>query len=101
MRIYFERTGGLMGMRIAATVDTQSLPAEDALNLHEMIDAVSFFDLPENPLESSEGADQFLYKLVVEDEERQHTVLTADSVAPEALRPLLRLLTILTRSTQS
>jgi len=98
MRIHFERSGGFMGMRIAGTVDTDSLPTEDALDLRQMVDAARFFDLPASFPASATGADQFQYKLVVEDEERQHTVEMTDVTSPDELRPLLRRLTILTRS---
>ena len=30
MRVHFERSGGLTGMRVATSLDTDSLPAEDA-----------------------------------------------------------------------
>jgi hypothetical protein len=98
MRIHFERTGGFMGLRIAGTVDTDSLSEEEALPLREMIEAASLFEQPETPSISSSGADLFQYKLVVEDEDRQHTIEITDSTAPEELRPLLRRLTVLTRS---
>lgn len=97
MRIYFERTGGFMGMRIAGSVDTKSLPIEEEMKLRDMLDAANFFELPEAAPEAQEGADQFSYKLVVEDEGREHTVETTDATAPETLRPLLRRLTMLTR----
>jgi len=100
MRIYFERTGGFMGLRITGTVDTDSLPDEEALPLRELIKATGVFGPPETPPSSSSAADQFQYKLVVEDDERQYTIETTDSTAPEELRPLLRHLTVLTRSGQ-
>ncbi len=98
MRIYFERSGGFMGMHIAKTLDTTALSPEEASSLHHMIDAAGFFELPETPTASPEGADQFHYKLTVEDEERHHSIETTDAAAPDALRPLLRRLTILARS---
>ncbi len=103
MRIYFERSGGFMGMHIEGIVDTNSLPSEEAKSIHELIDAASFFDLPEAPTSSTEGADQFQYKLFVDDQEqgRKHSIQTTDSAAPDTLRPLLRKLTIITRSSHS
>lgn len=98
MKIYFERSGGLMGRLVTGTVDTGSLPPEEAKVLREMVAAADFFELPESTKSASEGYDQFQYKLVVEDEDVRHTVETTDMAAPDALRPLLRRLTILTRS---
>lgn len=98
MRIYFERSGGFMGLRLAGTVDTDALTAEEADGLKAMIESAEFFSLPSQLPPASEGGDRFHYKLVVEDEARRHSVETDGSAAPEALWPLLRRLTILTRA---
>jgi hypothetical protein len=97
MRIQFERTGGLAGMRVVATLDTESLSPEAARELSEMVGAARFFDLPAVTAAPAPGADQFHYKLTVEAEGRRHTVETADAAAPEALRPLLQRLARLAR----
>jgi hypothetical protein len=98
MRIYFERSGGFMGLRITGTVDTDTLPTDEAAHLQEMIEAAGFFELPETLSSSGSGADLFQYKLVVEDKGRQHSLETSDAAAPDSLRPLLRRLTVLARS---
>lgn len=101
MKIYFERSGGFMGRMDSCEVDTESLPADEAVSLREMVTAASFFELPEP--EAKDGAlfsfpDQFQYKLVVESAQVKYTVETSDSAVPDSLRPLLRRLTIMTRS---
>jgi hypothetical protein len=98
MRIHFERTGGFAGMRIAATVDTESLPPEEARELHQLVADASFFDLPPVMTAPTPGADQFQYKLTVEAKGRQHTVEVGDATVVETLWPLLRRLTVLARS---
>ncbi|MCB9422867.1 MAG: hypothetical protein H6667_23915 [Ardenticatenaceae bacterium] len=99
MRIYFERSGGMMGKPVTATVDTKSLPSDEATAWREMVLESSFFALPETlKAASSESRDQFQYKVVVEVEEVSHTVETTDGAAPDSLRPLLRRLTIATRN---
>lgn len=100
MRIYFERSGGFMGLRVAGTVDTDALAAEEADTLVEMVESAGFFSLPAQLLPTSEGGDRFQYRLVVEDESRRHSVETDGSAVPESLWPLLRRLTILTRAGQ-
>ena len=100
MRIQFERTGGVAGIRVAATIDTESLSSEEARELREMIDAARFFDLPAFIASPTPGADQFQYKVTVEAEGRQHTVEVGDASAPESLQGLLRRLTVLARSTR-
>ena len=97
MRIYFERSGGFMGRRIAGIVDTTSLSDDEALSLQEMVDTANFFALPEHLPAAAGGADQFSYKLFVEDGERRNLVEATDVSAPDELRPLLRRLTVLTR----
>lgn len=98
MRIYFERSGGLMGKPMTATVDTKTLPSDEATAWREMVLESSFFALPETMAAVPEGQDQFQYKVVVEVEEVSHTVETTDGAAPDSLRPLLRRLTIATRN---
>ncbi|MEJ2748326.1 MAG: hypothetical protein P8183_10530 [Anaerolineae bacterium] len=101
MRIYFERSGGIMGKSMTATVDTNTLPTDEAASWREMVLESRFFGLPEMATTPSTGPDQFQYKVVVEVEEVSHTVQTTDSAAPESLRPLLRRLTIATRQPDS
>ena len=88
MRIEFERSGGLAGMRIAVSIDTDTLAESEAEELTELVDDSNFFELPEET-GTSAGADVFTYKLTVESEGRQHTVTTSDTEAPPALSALL------------
>ena len=46
MRVLFERTGGFAGMRLTATIDTESLSQKDARELTDMVHAAYFLDLP-------------------------------------------------------
>ena len=101
MRIHFERTGGFAGMRVTATIDTESLSPEEASELQEMVNAASFFDLPEVIEAPNGGADRFQYRLTVEDAGRSHTVRVGEAASPDELRPLLRRLTTLARSSRS
>lgn len=98
MRIYFERSGGFMGRQITCNVDTAQLPSDEADALQKMVTAASFFELPKT---AAQARDQFQYKVVVEAEQVKYTVETTDTAAPESLRPLLRQLTLMTRSTPS
>ena len=101
MRIHFERTGGFAGMRVTATIDTESLSPEEASELQEMVDTAKLFDLPEVIEAPNGGADRFQYNLTVEDAGRSHTVRVGEAAAPDELRPLLRRLTTLARSSRS
>jgi hypothetical protein len=97
MRIHFERTGGFAGTRLVATVDSQMLPPEDAGNLHGMVEAAGFFDLPSVIAAKTPGADRFQYRLTVETPDRRHRVEVDEAAVPARLRPLLEWLTILAR----
>ena len=98
MRVHFERSGGVAGFRLAATIDTETLPPDQARELEALVDAAGFFDLPEVMAGPAEAADQFQYRLTVEAGPRSHTVTVSESAAPASLRPLLRRLTVLARS---
>lgn len=89
MRIEFERSGGLMGRTIACSLDTETLPPDEARELRELVEEADFFSLPESTPGSAAQADQFSYKIMVESEGRSHTVTTSDDAAPSALVPLL------------
>jgi len=98
MKIYFERTGGFAGIRMAATVNTESLSPEQARELRDTLDAAAFFDLPARIESPALEADRFRYKLTVEAEGRRHTVEVGEAAVPEALRPLLQHLMAAARS---
>jgi hypothetical protein len=96
MRINFERSGGFAGMRVTATIDTDSLPADEAAELLQLVESAGFFDLP-TTIPSTVGADQFTYQLTVQSESRQHRVEVREGGVPPSLRPLLQRLTSLAR----
>ena len=96
MQIYFERSGGIMGLRLKTTVNTAELTVEEAQDWEQMLTSAGFFDLPSS-LETESGADRLIYKMTVVTTEQEHTALCTDEDAPEDLRPLLRRLTIMAR----
>ena len=97
MRIQFERTGGFAGMTVRGDIDTDSLPAEEAQALRKMIEAADVYSLPAKLASPTPGADRFQYTLTIEDEGRRHTVELGEGAASDALRALLRRLTVLAR----
>jgi hypothetical protein len=101
MRIHFDRTGGFAGMRVQATIDTDSLTPDDARQITELVAAAQFFELPSVIAATAPGADQFQYRLTVETEGRKHTVEVGDASAPETVQPLLRKLVVLARRSPS
>lgn len=95
-RIKYERTGGFTGMRIAADIEPDELPEEQARTLLDLLDDMDFGELPEH-LTNASAADQFTYTVTVETKKWEHTVITGDSSAPEKMQELLELLNRLAR----
>lgn len=98
MMFYLERTGGIAGLRMTVTLNTESLTPEDAHNLHQMVEDAGFFSLPEKLPEPNTGADLFNYRLTVEkfalsfSEGKKHTVEVDQLNIPENLQPLIQAL---------
>jgi len=93
MRIEFERFGGFAGMRLRATVQTETLPAAQAQEIEALVVAADFFDVPPNLSAPQPAADRFQYEVTVTDGERCHTVRADEAAVPVTLQPLLRRLT--------
>ena len=101
MKIYFERSGGLAGMRIVATLDTDTLPSDEVHQIQAMVDNAKFFDLPSKSPKPKKGADYFQYKITVETEGRKHTVETNDVAIKPTLRPFVDFLVKKARKKQT
>jgi len=90
-RIKFDRSGGFMGQDISLDLDLNMLPASEALSLIHQIQKSDFFKLPER-MPSPAKADEFLYTISVEIGSARRTIQVAEMDAPDALRPMLNLL---------
>lgn len=89
LRVQFERTGGFAGLRLTVDLNTDSLSAVEADELRHLVESARFFELPAQIVGSEKTADQFVYKVTVESEQRTHTITVGESAAPETLRPLI------------
>jgi len=89
MRIIFERSGGIMGLKSSLTIDLDELPVDQAETLRRIVDEANFFALPENP-PTRPIPDGFQYTLTIETDTARHTVRTSDTTASDELRPLLQ-----------
>ncbi len=101
MKISYRRTGGFAGMVMAFEIVTDSLSAEEAAELQELVASADFFALPAEIISNSPVTDQFQYKLTVVTEKQQHSVEVGDAAVPENLWPLINQLRLLSRSTQN
>ena len=96
MQIFFERSGGFMGLNLKTAVDTAELTTDEAQQWELVLDKAKFFDLPSH-LEGQSVADRLIYKIKVVTIEQEHTALFTDEDAPQELQPLLRKLTLMAR----
>jgi hypothetical protein len=83
-------------MRIAADIEPDQLPEDQARTLMDLLDDMDFNELPEQMM--SGGADQFTYTITVETKKWEHTVTTGDASASEKMQELVDLLNRLARS---
>jgi hypothetical protein len=97
MRIKFERSGGMAGMRLATSLNTKYLEADEAQKLEKLVEDCNFFDLPEKMTSSRGGADRFQYKITVSSGWKKHTLVADESELPKKLQSLVKQLTTLAR----
>jgi hypothetical protein len=90
LRVTFETTGGLGGLTMTKTIDSDKLLAEQANRLRQLVDASNFFNLPTAIPYSGPIRDFFHYKLIVESEGKKHTIEVDEPAAPSELKPLLQ-----------
>ena len=101
MKIVFERSGGIVGLRIVAEIDSDSLDADEAQELHDLVEQSDFFNLPATLRPDRRLADQFEYKISIVTDERKHTIEMGEGALSDDLRPLVRRLTVLARSAKT
>jgi hypothetical protein len=99
MRIQFERTGGFAGMKLMGIIDSEQLPATEARQFNQLVEAARLLDMPERMADAKPimGADQFQYKLVIEAPQAQRIIYINDDLASRTMFSLLDWLTHKTR----
>jgi hypothetical protein len=89
MQITLERTGGFAGITRKKTVDTAILPANEAKDVLRLATAADLFNLPAQIISPNPQSDRFQYRLTVEDNGKQHTIIVSEAALPGTLRPLI------------
>ena len=97
MRIEFERTGGVAGLRLACSIGSDTLPESDVRDLTQLVEASGFFDLPGRIDAADTSGDRFVYTIAIDDGSRSHGVQVSEAATPAALRPLIAWLTAAAR----
>ncbi|HEY9728438.1 MAG TPA: protealysin inhibitor emfourin, partial [Chroococcales cyanobacterium] len=77
------------GMRLTKVVDASTLPPEEKNQLRRLVDAADFFRLPATLISTGPQPDRFQYRLTLEEDTQQHTVLVSEQAVPGTLRPLI------------
>lgn len=85
MLVSFERSGGFTGRRVTSSIDTDELPAPQATEALQALDALG----SATPAIPPGGASQPRYRLTIHRLSGQQVVEVAESQVPAALRPLL------------
>jgi hypothetical protein len=93
MKVYLERSGGFAGMVTSTTLDTQTLPSNEAHEIQNLIENSHFFELPSQSPQSSKtkkgAADYFTYKITVQEDKREHSVQLNDINMQPTIKPLI------------
>ena len=96
MRIELTIEGGLAhfpGLSRPTVIDSDTLSAEEAGKLAELVAAARFFERPTSAGPPRRGAaDYRQYTITVEDEGRRHSIHLVDPVGEPPLQELLRFL---------
>jgi hypothetical protein len=98
MHILFERSGGFMGITTKSSFDLTDLPEVDADQLRTIIEQVNFSALPGDLTGTRNAPDQFTYKISIQTQEWEHTIITGDVTAPTEIQPLINTLNEISRS---
>jgi Emfourin len=98
MRIQFERSGGFMGLTDKTSFDLSELPEADAGQLQALVEKANFSALPDNLLNVRPVPDQFTYKISIQTQEWDHTIVTNDASAPPEIQPLIATLNNISRT---
>ena len=94
MKIDFVRSGGFAGLRLALRMDTETLPAEDASRIAQLVEAAGFFETEREGRAEATDPDRFQYHLTIESQVwGRRTLDVGEAAVDPALHPLLDHLT--------
>jgi len=97
IRIDFCRSGGVAGVQLKTSVDTENLPPEEAEDLRRLVQRAGLTTARDPAPQTGRGADRFQYDLsVARADERVELSLAESEVTPE-IRALLDALVKLAR----
>lgn len=93
MRVEFTTDGGFAhfpGLSKTIVIDSLELPASDAVELEQLVDAVKFFTLPARIGKAAPGAaDYYTYTITITEHGKRHSVQMVDRISDPDLQKLL------------
>jgi len=90
MQIYFQRTGGFVGMKMTANLDSLDFSMDEQQELVQLIRQADFFRLPTRIMSKMSQPDRFQYLLTIRDETLgDKTVEVGEEALSPELKPLV------------
>jgi Emfourin len=91
IRVSVVRSGGVGGMKRAASLDTETLDEERAAQLRRLVEEADVAHVSEPTIRASRQKDRFHYTLTVQHGAFEHSLTFAEEKTPEQLQPLLEM----------
>lgn len=89
MKIHFESSGGITGMRFLVDLDTNLLTSQEAGQIENLVNKSGFFELPPRPNEFQKGTDYRTYKIKIETPQQMHDIEVTDQSLSDELANLV------------
>jgi hypothetical protein len=91
LTIYFEQSGGFMGLTISVELNDKILSKDENEHVHILIEQANFFEL-QTETSGQPHPDQLLYKISVETVTQYHTLTVYEHQVSAGLQPLVKFL---------
>ncbi len=89
MRIEFERVGGVAGIRLRGSIDTDVLPPEEAKSWQALVEKAQLGHMRQSSRAGGRTRDSFEYWLTVKDGWKESSVRMTDETLPPSPTPLI------------
>jgi len=89
MRIEFERVGGVAGIRLRGSIDTDTLPPEEAKSWQALVEKAQLGRIRQSSRAGGRTRDSFEYWLTVEEGGKRSSVRMTDETLPPSATPLI------------
>ncbi len=91
IRVSVVRSGGLAGIKRAASLDTETLDQQRAAQLRRLVEEADVAHVSEPTIRSTRDRDRFHFTLTVQHGAFEHSVTFAEERTPERVQPLLEM----------